>query len=227
MTKYIFANWKENKNLEEALGEVRQLRRLLVGKNLFQKKLVLLPPAVFLVPLLKEVRKFDPPVELGAQDISLFREGAHTGEIAARMVRGIATYALLGHSERRKSFNETSEVVNQKIKICQEFHLIPLVCLGSPKELEELRFDSRIDPVFICYEDPSFIGRGEVKKVEEIISFVRKARERFPGSPFRFIYGGSVDEKNAGALLAEDRIDGLLVGHTSLAASRLEQILRL
>lgn len=227
MIKYFFANWKENKNLDEAVKETRRLRQGLVGKDFSQKKLVLLPPAVFLVPLAEEVRQFNPPVELGAQDISVFRQGAHTGEISARMVRGIVAYVLLGHSERRKSFNETSQVVNQKIKICQELNLIPVVCLGTTKELEELRFDSNRDPIFVVYEDPNFIGGEEIKKVEAILSFGQAARARFRRQPLKFIYGGSVNEKNAGRLLAEAEIDGLLVGHASLQASRLEQILLL
>lgn len=221
--RYVFGNWKENKNLEEAQNFVAELAHLLAGRNRVEKKLVLLPPSIFLAPLGEQIKELLLPVELGVQDVSSFEEGAYTGEISARMVVDLAGYALLGHSERRRFFGENYQTVNEKIKLCQKYQITPLVCLSSTNDLGALELSQRGSPAMIVYEDSQKIGGEETANLGEIIQFCRAVRSRFSGK-VKFIYGGSVGPQNARTLWQNEEIDGLLVGHHSLKAGGLMEI---
>jgi len=181
----IIANWKMHTRLPEAemllsyyKNEVRE------HKNI---DIVICPPALWLVPLKENLSRGLTHIELGAQNTYFEQEGAFTGEISAEMLKGIAKYVIVGHSERRKLFGETLVDVVKKIKNIITNNLTPIVCFGelSPlplkqrtwgkpiavdrrntvyKELEyvikELK-QKELEKIIIAYEPVWAIGTGE------------------------------------------------------------------
>lgn len=224
MTKYIFANWKENRNLPETQTELTKLGELLSGRDLSQRQLVLLPPVVFLISVSEQIARSSLPFGLGVQDISTYEEGSFTGEVSARMVKDFASFSLVGHSERRRLFVETAEVVNGKVALCLKFGLTPVICVRSREDLEAIDWNLDAGKLFVAFEDPQLIGGEEVEDLIKIIEFSKLVQSLTPAE-VRFIYGGGVSPRTARPLLSSPEIDGLLVGHHSLKAESLAEII--
>ena len=151
-----------------------------------------------------------------------------------------AEYVIIGHSERRKYFNETDEQVNQKIKKALEFGLKIIFCIGETAEEKEagkreevlqrqiqegLKDISDIDNINVAYEPVWAIGTGNncsVEETKESIEFIRK----FVKKDTRILYGGSVKSENSGAYIKEAGSNGLLVGASSLDAKEFIKIIQ-
>ncbi len=168
-------------------------------------------------------------------------EGAYTGEIAPQMLSSIGvSYVVLGHSERREMFNETDEAINKKVHVAFSNGLIPIICVGESLEDREAGQTNQIveaqtvkalegltkeqaKQVVIAYEPIWAIGTGRTATAEqanETIGYIRSVIERLFGSEVseavRIQYGGSVNPNNIKELMAQEHIDGALVGGASL-----------
>ncbi len=186
-------------------------------------------------------------VGLGVQNVHAEREGAFTGEISAEMARdaGVA-WSLVGHSERRALFGETDADVGAKTSACLRAGLRPVVCVGEDLDarhagraqavvsgqLEGLRAVVGVDAlarIVVAYEPVWAIGTGETATPEVAETMHAHVRGWFAGHgamDVSILYGGSVNENNAAALLAMPNIDGALVGGASLDAERFGAICR-
>jgi triosephosphate isomerase len=129
----IIANWKMNTTLPEA--EILLTYYKNAARNFENVDIVICPPYVWLVSLSENLSRNKTHIELGAQDIFYEYEGAYTGEISPRMLRGIAKYAIIGHSERRKYLHETIEDVIKKINAALKSNIKPILCLGEQSML--------------------------------------------------------------------------------------------
>lgn len=176
---------------------------------------------------------FNEKIKIGAQNVSKFECGAHTGEISAKMLREHGfEYVLVGHSERRIEFLETDEDVNSKLKIALGNNLKPVLCIGEPvserisgKYLMFLKkqFANSIQGIKhvsldVAYEPVWAIGSGHpatASEIEEVLTIVKElmAGQSITG---RVIYGGSISESNVGEFLKISNCDGFLVGNASL-----------
>lgn len=219
--KYFFANWKENLNYAEACLLLAKVIEESAGLNFTERSIVLLPPSTFLIPFSKILSKSH--VLLGVQNVSRFEGGSYTGETSAKMIKPYAKYVLLGHSERRTNFGETFVEVNRKIKICIKEGLLPVVCVSSRKQLDEVEvFDPNCE-IFLVYEPAELIGGEETQKPDRIAEFYQLVKAKMKA---KFIYGGSVNDRNAADLLRESYLDGLLIGHSSLDAGKFGRIIK-
>ena len=244
--KIIAGNWKMN----GTPGETEQLiRGLLAGDaKSGHARVVVCPPFTALQTASKLVAGSH--IAVGGQDMSQHDKGAFTGEISAAMLLTVgATFVILGHSERRQYHAETDQLVNAKAGKALAAGLTPIICVGETlDEREGGRTEAvvgkQIDGVLagfsadalmktvIAYEPVWAIGTGRTatpEMAEAVHCFVRAklaAIDRTASETVPILYGGSVNAKNAAALLSQPNIDGALVGGASLKADEFIAIIK-
>ena len=203
-------------------------------------EVVLAPSMLVLQPLSVQLdrRKF----RLAAQNAYFKDEGAYTGEVSFTMLRDLVHYCIIGHSERRIYFNETLEIVRDKVAACVRNGITPILCVGETQEerkagetkqvlhdqltsaLSNLTSDE-IEDMVIAYEPVWAIStfNGELAKPDDVdreLRFIRKQIEELYGAnasiAVRILYGGSVDDHIVGGYLTLDDCDGVLVGGASI-----------
>jgi triosephosphate isomerase len=190
-------------------------------------------------------------VGVGAQNVHAEPAGAYTGEISAPMVAGIATWAIVGHSERRRDQCETDDLVGRKLIRCVEAGLRPILCVGEQLEEREAgRADRTVrsqlegalgvvvragrafpDDLVVAYEPVWAIGTGRTARGADAAAMADLIRQvcgelgaRDGGSAVPVLYGGSVTGAAVGEFLAEPAIDGALVGGASLKVDEMAAI---
>jgi triosephosphate isomerase len=191
------------------------------------------------------------PIRLGAQDIHWEAKGAFTGEVSPAMLKEVGVSAvILGHSERRHVMGETNEMVNKKLKTCLAAGLLPILCVGElleernmgvTREVVERQITKGLEGLtpedvartVVAYEPVWAIGTGKTatpRQAEEVHHYVRKLITQKAGEPvgqgIRILYGGSVSPDNVKELMAEEDIDGALVGGASLKVDSFLKIVR-
>lgn len=227
------------KSAHEAAAFLHELAPLV--KEARGREVVVCPPFVALHAAVTAVRGTS--IEVGAQDVFWLKEGAYTGEVSAPMLLAVGCqWVIIGHSERRQYFGETDEAVSKKTVAALEAGLKPIVCVGERLEEREagqteavLREQfagglagltaEQFGRVVIAYEPVWAIGTGRTATPEmasEAHAFLReRVRVTFgaeAAEACRILYGGSVKPDNAASLLAQEQIDGALVGGASLDA---------
>ncbi|OGD14329.1 triose-phosphate isomerase [Candidatus Atribacteria bacterium RBG_19FT_COMBO_35_14] len=243
----IAGNWKMNKNIVEAVSLVKELKDFVRGIK--GVDIVVCPPFTSLW-VVKEIIN-GTNILLGAQNMYWETKGAFTGETSPPMLKDVGCeYIILGHSERRQYFKETSEEVAKKTEAALSVNLIPIVCVGEnlkeresgeTKALIEQEIKalfSKIDStlagrIIVAYEPIWAIGTGRSSSSQDaniIIKFIRELFSSEYGSKIaegiRILYGGSVDPKNISEFMNESDIDGALVGGASLYALSFSQIVK-
>jgi triosephosphate isomerase (TIM) len=234
--KLVVANWKMHFDVGKASLFLHRLQEYVHTYK--DVEVVLCPPFIALQSLSLQVDRHK--FKLGAQNCYDKDEGAFTGEVSATMLRGIAKYVILGHSERRHIFNETDKEIALKVAAAVRNDLVPILCVGET-EIERRDGEtaavlheqvtaglmhltrSEVKEVVIAYEPVWAIGTGnsahpdEVAKAAELIRSQIKALYGGPAAHIvRVLYGGSVTSKDAPSYLTTDGIDGLLIGGASL-----------
>lgn len=210
--KLLVANWKANKTLREAQHWVDSFLRQERGNHQY----VVCPPFPF-VAHLSEMSQG--AFALGVQDLSPYSAGPYTGEVAPYNLQDLGVkYAILGHSERRKYFGETSAQVAQKVEQALSGGLTPIVCVDKNEFQNQAdQIDSsHYSRLIIAYEPVHAISTfgGQEDPIEVTLDAIRNAQEIFENSPI--LYGGSVDSQNSLVYLQQPSIAGLLVGKASL-----------
>ena len=173
---------------------------------------------------------------LGVQDISQYYDGAKTGDISADMVieKG-CSFSILGHSERREFYNETNSIVSEKLRICLEKDIMPVVCIGE--SLEDYNAGKTLDilqmqlkeiftsistkkTVVVAYEPVWAIGSGKTPSSDEVNNIHQHIKDIVQSiadiEAINVIYGGSVNCENAKSFFQQINIDGALIGGASL-----------
>jgi len=219
MKKLVIANWKAHKDLKEARAWLAVFNREVLPENV---ETVVCPA----LPLLKAFEGV--PFKLGAQDISAWDDGPHTGEVAALQICDLVEYVIVGHSERRRDQGETDATVIKKAQNALAANLIPIICVSDLTQVEALaKEDLPEDSIVLAYEPLDAVSTnpgGHVYSVAEVLLFVASLRKFFPTSPV--LYGGSVDTKNVMEFAAEPALAGALVGADSLKANDFLNIVR-
>ncbi len=243
----IAGNWKMYKTSDQAMRLAEGIKKSLKGiENI---DVVLCPPFTVLSTVYNVVSDTD--IGLGAQDLYWEKEGAFTGEISPIMLKDCGCeFVILGHSERRKYFSETDEIINKKIKASFEVGLKPICCVGETLEQREegktievikqqlsgclLGFGIEdILNVIIAYEPVWAIGTGKnatAAQAQEVHKFIRTwLSENFSkgaSDTIRILYGGSVKPANTKELMSEEDVDGALVGGASLEVASFVDIIK-
>jgi len=250
MKRLIAANWKMNLAPHEAGLLVKRLETKLPAHN--HTEVVIFPPALDLFPLAKDLDRTK--LALGAQNIHYADEGPYTGEISAPMLKGLATYALIGHSERR-AMGEDDKLIAKKLAAAVRNNLTPILCVGETLNERQHGLSQKVvvdqltadlhdltaedaSGLVIAYEPVWSInhhdGHAPVHATPEEISFaftaIRTTLEELFGEEgtngLRLLYGGSADPDHCRAYLETPYVDGLLVGTASLNYEAFAKIVK-
>ncbi len=247
MRKTIIAgNWKMYKTLEESVELINALKPL--TSHLKPNIGVIVCPPFTSLAIVANLLK-DSNIKLGAQNMSEHDEGAYTGEVSWKMLKSTGCeYVILGHSERRQYFSESNEIINLKAKKALANGLKPIVCVGEKLDEREKGVTDMIisvqvkgvlagipsddmKNVIIAYEPVWAIGTGKTAspmQAQEVHMNIRKLIGQLYGwniaEQITIQYGGSVKPDNAAELLAQNDIDGALVGGACLKADSFAAI---
>jgi triosephosphate isomerase len=244
-------NWKMNLNHLEAIALVQKLAFSLADKDYDAVEVAVLPPFTDLRSVQTMVDGDHLRLKYGAQDLSPFDSGAYTGDISGVMLAKLGcSYVTIGHSERREYHNETDTIVNSKVLAAYRNSLTPILCVGE--SLDVRRGSGQVEhctsqltaglegltatqakSIVIAYEPIWAIGTGEVATPEDaqevcaaIRATLRKAYSPSVADAVRVLYGGSVKGDNVAAIMAQEDVDGALVGGASLIPEDFVRIVR-
>lgn len=242
----IIANWKMYLTIEESRNLAAKLVKMWKKKECQSVELVICPSLLALHDVARQID--GSPVKLGVQDISLSPDlGAFTGQLAAQqLLETSASHVIIGHSERRKFFGVTDEMVAQQFKTVVRHKFVPVVCIGETQtERDEGRADQVIVsqlhaifdnaelpdyPFFIAYEPRWAIGSGrpvESEEAERVHDLIRHTMIEFHSEvneKLHVLYGGSVNAENITEFLNQPSVDGALIGGASAQLEKLKAI---
>jgi triosephosphate isomerase (TIM) len=244
-TPFLAANWKMYKTVAEAVVYAKEFRSLV--KDAGDVEIVLAPPFTALHAVAEACRNTN--VVVAGQNMSWEKEGAFTGEISGGMLKEAgAEYVIIGHSERRRLFGETDQIVNRKSIAAFHANLVPIVCIGETLEeregeqtlpvLDRQLKDGldgltgvQVAELVIAYEPVWAIGTGRnatPEQANEAHAHIRSRLRQWFGADTaercHVIYGGSVKPDNIKALAELPDVDGALVGGASLDPRSFLQI---
>ena len=242
--KIVAGNWKMNMTIDESNELINKLKE--VSKNNVEIKIApSFTNLYYTISLLK-----NSGIEVIAQNVHSEKKGAYTGEISAKMLKSIGVNTvIIGHSERRKYFNETDTILSKKVKAALENSLNTIFCIGEElserengnhfeiikNQLTNALIDlnnSEIKNIVIAYEPVWAIGTGMTAnnlQIQEIHEFIRQLINKKFGNQIadniRILYGGSVKPNNAKEIFSLNDVDGGLIGGASLNFSDFHSII--
>jgi len=246
---FVAGNWKMNTDSRSSVELAKAVVAGSTGMAREKVHVAVIPPFVYLPVVVKAVSSSG--VAVGAQDVYFESKGAFTGEISPAMLKDVGcTYVLCGHSERRHVIHESDELVGKKVTAAISGGLLPILCVGELLEerdagktndviarhlrtgLAGLSAD-KMSAVTIAYEPVWAIGTGRTatpQQAQEAHAFIRnllaEMYEAKLAQEIRIQYGGSVKADNAKELMAQEDVDGLLVGGASLKADEFVRIIQ-
>ena len=238
--KIVAGNWKMNTTPAEGVelikGVIAQKGEVCSCVNF-----IVAPPFTHLSEVVKVAKGSG--IAVGAQNCAAEAKGAYTGEVSAKMIASLGVdYVILGHSERREYYGETSETLNKKMVQAYENNLIPIYCVGEKLEeresgkhfdviraqIEEVVFNltpEQFSKLIIAYEPVWVIGTGKTAtadQAQEVHAFIRKVlADKFgaAAADTAILYGGSCKPSNAAEIFSKEDVDGGLIGGASLVAT--------
>jgi triosephosphate isomerase len=242
----IAGNWKMNKNSCEATEFGKEIAKLYGSYE--KTEVLLIPSFTELKSVYDEIK--NTAIRLGAQNFYPEKSGAYTGEVSySQLLAAGCTYVLVGHSERRRLFNESSALLNRKVLVAMEKGLSPILCVGETLEEKESLMTKDIIKtqlkeglkdvsgetgryLTIAYEPVWAIGTGKVAQnedIQQIHAFIRSVIfNLFDGDTaehIRILYGGSVKPDNIKGIMQQRDVDGVLVGGASLDISTFAKLI--
>ncbi|MBW1850446.1 MAG: triose-phosphate isomerase [Deltaproteobacteria bacterium] len=245
----IAGNWKMNLSIKDAIALIEGVAAGI--SDLDGVDVLVAPPFTSLAAVSQAIG--NSKIFLAAQNMYSEMSGAYTGEVSGRMLQEAGcTHIILGHSERRTLFNETSQAIDLKVKAAAVLGLIPIICIGETLEereagktfdvirqqLDESLHNFKADQLMLpstilAYEPVWAIGTGKTatsEQAQEVHAFIRKwIEESFnsgTANQVRILYGGSAKPENIKELMAQQDIDGALVGGASLKADSFVPMIR-
>jgi len=246
---FVVGNWKMNMDGESSVSLAEAIAAQTMGLAGEAVDVALCPPFVYLGSVFEAVS--NSRISVGAQNVYFEQNGAFTGEVSVEMLKDVGcTYVLCGHSERRHILGETDDLVNKKVAAAISGGLLPVMCVGELLEQREAGMtiqvvrrqvekglgdlgEEKVSAVTLAYEPVWAIGTGRTatpEQAQEVHAIIRDLiTELFDsgvGQEMRILYGGSVKPTNAGLLMGQKDVDGLLVGGASLKAEDFIEIIK-
>jgi triosephosphate isomerase (TIM) len=239
--KIVAGNWKCNTTVKEGVELAKSVNELVLTKGAKDVVVVLGTPFTHLTSVVEVVDASR--INVASQNCAAEPKGAFTGEVSVSMVKSTgATYVIIGHSERREYYHETSEILNKKLALALEAGLTPIYCCGEAlaireagtenqfvkQQLDETIFllpKEQLLKVVIAYEPIWAIGTGKTastQQAQDMLAFIRgliaTKYSKEVAKEISILYGGSCSASNANDLFSQPDIDGGLIGGASLKA---------
>lgn len=229
-TPVVVANLKANKTWPEIN---RWLDAVSKSAKDFRGTVIFCPSHPFLAASKEKIdQSVGGRIKLGAQDVSKFEQGAYTGEVAASQISDLVEYSIIGHSERRKYFNETNQNVLKKIELALNNNITPILCISDISQLDEYIEKTEVliensDKIIFVYEPPNAISGGKDYKPDSPDDANKNAAEIASkiGKEITTIYGGSINPDNVKSFFSQSNIHGGLVGQASVEPNTFLQVL--
>jgi len=240
--KIVAGNWKCNTTVKEGVELAKSINELVLTIGAKDVVVVLGTPFTHLTSVVDVVDA--DRINVASQNCAAEPKGAFTGEVSVSMVKSTgATYVIIGHSERREYYHETSETLNKKLALTLEQGLTPIYCCGEAlaireagkqnvfvkQQLEETIFmlpAAQLLKVVIAYEPIWAIGTGvtaSTQQAQDMLAFIRgliaEKYSKDVAEEISILYGGSCSASNANELFSQPDIDGGLIGGASLKAA--------
>jgi len=240
--KIVAGNWKCNTTVKEGVELAKSVNELVLTKGAKDVVVVLGTPFTHLTSVVDAVDANR--INVASQNCAAEPKGAFTGEVSVSMIQSTgATYVIIGHSERREYYNETSETLNKKLALTLEQGLTPIYCCGEAlaireagtenqfvkQQLDETIFllsTEKLLNVVIAYEPIWAIGTGKTastQQAQDMLAFIRgliaAKYSKKVAEEISILYGGSCSASNANDLFSQPDIDGGLIGGASLKAA--------
>lgn len=251
VTKYmkkpiIIANWKMNKNVDQAVDFLNQISDQLPSGD--AELFGIAPQAFAIYPMLQMTK--DSPLQIIGQNAATKYDGAYTGEISVRDLAEMGVnYVMLGHSERRRIFKETNSTINEKVLAAVHTGVTPIVCTNEEQEpvvidgqvhytFRQLRNvlhgvpTNQVKDIILSFEPSGSIGYGHHADLDLAERGCREIRQEVArnfgeviAQQVRILYGGSVNPTNISTIMSQADIDGVLIGRASLDPDQFIQML--
>lgn len=241
MRKLCIANWKMNMESPDSSSYLNTLLNFNCSSDFVQ--MVICPPFTLIDSMCNKLS--DTMIDIGAQNMSHEIRGSYTGEISSSMLIDLGCrWIILGHSERRMNYQETSDMISLKLKLCVDSGLLPILCIGETLEhrknnetnnilrsqlnnilsnLAQMKFS-----LAVAYEPIWAIGTGVNASEEDINSatnfIANHISNKYPNIDCKILYGGSVNKNNSKKISQIAKLDGFLVGSASLDAEEFFSI---
>ena len=241
----IAANFKLHKTNEE----VAEYLRILQSASLKERDILVCPSYVSVITGSDITNGSD--IMIGAQDISQYDEGAYTGDVSGKMLKGFCKYVIVGHSEKRHVFMDSDETVSKKLHMALKNSIIPILCIGETADERDngqteavlkkqiktgLKSATINDEFIVAYEPVWAISSGNThhepatpelaeKQHKYIRALIAEIYNNDTAEKLRILYGGSVKPENVASFLKIPDIDGVLVGSASLNIQSFIQII--
>ncbi len=247
------ANWKMNLTLEQGLKLVNELLSENIELQDHQEAVfgIPFPYLISVKEILQQAKDDKKNYFIAAQNCYFQKSGAYTGEVSAEMLNSVGTdYVIIGHSERREYFNETHQMLVEKVNLCLENDLKPIFCCGEPLSIREVNEQNdyvenqlkeslfhlsagQLTGFVIAYEPIWAIGTGKTAssaQAQEMHAHIRNVMaakyNNEVAESISILYGGSVKANNAKEIFGEKDVDGGLVGGASLNAAEFTTIIK-
>ena len=240
----IAANWKMNMSEKETRRFLEELKGVPLADNI---KVMIFPPYPYL-HLFKEQLRYE-KIMYGVQDVAKEEKGAYTGEVSASMLGDMGcTLTLVGHSERRSYYGDSSEIVSKKARAALSYQITPVICIGETleerqqdryKEVLKAQLDavyrelgSMVEKCIIAYEPVWAIGTGVIPTIDQIHDthkYIYQVLNSYgmADQNIRVLYGGSVNAKNVQDIASVQYVNGFLIGGASLKVDSFKSIIEL
>ena len=222
---YAIANWKSYKRFEDAKQWLDEFAR--IYSPVEGLEVIIAPTFLALEKLAEYIRKLDlQNVALAAQDVSPFPKGSYTGAIAADLLRDMAEYVIVGHSERKRYFHETNLDIGNKVLETVDAGLVPIVCIDKPFAMSQLTVlnDIDTDDVILAYGPADALASRipeSPEKVGEAVEFISQVHSKWP-----IVYGGALQPENAAIYSNIKGVSGLFCGSASLEIANFTAIIK-
>lgn len=246
--KLIAGNWKMNLTIPQSVNLSEQIKNGIKDFKLNNTEILICPTFVSLYPVFEIIKNSG--IKSGGQNMYFENEGAYTGEISAEMLKSAGCeFVILGHSERRKIFNESDKLINKKVIKAVESGLTAILCVGETLDERETGKQNevvksqieqglsgitsdKLKYIVIAYEPVWAIGTGKnatPEEANEMHKYIRKLisdlYDKNASEEMKILYGGSLNDKNCKDLLSQTDIDGGLIGGASLKSESFLKII--